>query len=412
VADRRLLFVRAVKDDGLSIAEACRTFGISRPTGYLILQRFDEEGVAGLWDRSRAPHHRPQTIDEAIVDQIIALKAKHPSWGPKKIKARLEAISQLDGKMPIITKWPATSTIGDILKRAGLVKSRRLKSRCPSAPIPLGELCPNDLWCVDYKGHFSLKNGHTCFPLTMTDQASRYLLRCQALPDVTGKKAWPYFVGAFREFGLPDAIRSDNGAPFATASTTGLTSLSLRLIKLGIRLERIEAGKPQQNGAHERMHRTLKAEAIYPTSETLIAQQDRFDVWRHEFNDERPHEALGQRTPSSIYSGSSRSMPLVLPELEYPCGMRVTRVRTNGMIRWRGGFVFVSEVLVGEPVGLDPFDEHYHALYVGRQPIAILDERTASFLPAQQAASIIAELGQNRIAELGQNRIAELGQNR
>jgi len=384
VADRRLLFVRAVNEEDLNISQACRTFGISRPTGYAILRRFEQEGVSGLLDRSRAPHHRPQTVDETIANRILALKVEHCTWGPKKIKASLEETTG--------TKWPATSTIGDILKRAGLVKPRRLKTRCPSAPIRPGEQRPNELWCVDYKGQFSLRGGHLCYPLTMTDQASRFLLRCQALPDVTGKKAWPYFVGAFQEFGLPAAIRSDNGAPFATASTTGLTYLSLRLIKLGIRLERIDPGKPQQNGAHERMHRTLKAEAIYPASETLVAQQGRFDAWLREFNYERPHEALDQRTPSSVYVRSPREMPLVLPELEYPAGMRVTRVRTNGMIRWRGGFVFVSEVLIGEPVGLDHFDEHYHALYVGRQPVAILDERTAAFLPAKQASDMLADL--------------------
>jgi transposase InsO family protein len=389
VADRRLSFVRSVIDGDLNISQACRVFGISRPTGYAILQRFENEGVAGLSDRSRAPLHRPQTVDEAIANQILALKVKHPSWGPKKLKASLEESTG--------NKWPATSTFGDILKRAGLVKSRHLKSRCPSAPIRPTEQRPNELWCVDYKGQFSLRGGHLCYPLTMTDQASRYLLRCQALPDVTGTKAWPYFVGAFQEYGLPAAIRSDNGAPFAAASTTGLTYLSLRLIKLGIRLERIDPGKPQQNGAHERMHRTLKAEAISPASDTLIGQQGRFDAWRREFNDERPHEALDQRTPGSIYVVSPRAMPLVLPELEYPAGMRVTRVRTNGMIRWRGGFVFVSEVLIGELVGLDPFDEHYYALYVGRQPVAILDERTAAFLPAKQASKMLSELSRHPI---------------
>lgn len=384
MADRRLLFIRSL-DEGLSMSDACRAFGISRPTGYKILSRFEHDGVAGLFDRSRAPHNHPQSIDEAVVDQILAYKAKHPSWGPKKLKANLEQ-TYTD------VSWPASSTIGDILKGAGLVKPRKRRSYCPSAPILGGVADPNDVWCVDYKGQFRLGNGQWCYPLTMTDLATRFLVRCQGLPDVSGQKAWPYFVGAFREFGLPKAIRSDNGTPFAIASTTGLTFLSLQLIKLDIRLERITPGKPQENGAHERMHRTLKAEAIAPVSYTMAAQQQHFAAWQREYNFERPHEALGQRTPGSFYHSSPRPFPNRVPELQYPSGMRVQRVRTNGTIRWRGGFLFVSDLLTGEPIGLDHYTEHYHSLYVGRQPVAILDERKDAFLMPKEAAPLISEL--------------------
>ena len=380
--DRRLLFVQSLAD-GLSMSDACREFGISRPTGYDYKDRYDQEGVAGLLDRSRAPHHRPHVVDQSLVTQILALKARYPTWGPKKLKATLEASGG---------SWPAASTIGEILKRAGLVKPRRRRSRCPVAPLAASIPDANDVWCVDFKGQFKLGNNAYCFPLTLTDLASRYLLRCQALPDICGAKAWPYFVGAFQEYGLPRAIRSDNGSPFASASVTGVTKLTLQLIKLGIRLERIAPGKPQQNGAHERMHRTLKAEAIHPLSETFVDQQARFDRWQLEYNFERPHEALGQIPPGTVYAASTRPYPLVMPELEYPAGMRVTRVRQNGQIRWRGDLVYVSDVLIGEQVGLSNFDEYYHALYVGHQPVAVLDERGPAFLRPVDAAPLIARL--------------------
>jgi putative transposase len=385
VADLRLAFVRCIEDDGLSIAEACRAFEISRPTGYKILSRYDAAGVAGLLDRSRAPHHCPHAVDADVVARILAVKARYSHFGPKKVKTKLDE-TQGD------TVWPTISTIGSILKRAGLVKPRRPRSHAPSAPILSQPQHANELWCVDYKGQFGLGSGQLCYPLTMTDRTSRFLIRCHGLPDVTGRKAWPYFVGAFQEYGMPLAIRSDNGSPFATASITGLTYLSLNLIKLGIILERITPGKPQQNGAHERMHRTLKAEAVHPAAYTMIAQQQRFDAWRHMYNYDRPHEALGQKTPASAYSISPRRYPAVTPKLEYPDAMRVTRVRTNGTVKWRGRELFVSEVLVGEPVGFDHFMEGYHALYVGKQPVAILDEALAKFVPAKMAAEHIARL--------------------
>jgi len=384
VADRRLKFVLAI-NEGLSLSEACRSFEISRPTGYMILSRYEQDGVDGLIDRSRAPHHRPQSVDQDMISRILAAKSLHGSWGPKKLKAHLELKS-------CGIQCPAASTIGGILKRAGLVKPRRFRSHCPSAPQQPHSDLSNELWCVDYKGQFRLKDRQFCYPLTITDRGTRYLVRCQALPDVTGRKAWPYLVGAFQEFGIPNTILTDNGSPFAAATLTGLTYLSLQWLKLGIDLERIDPGKPQQNGAHERMHRTLKDEAIYPVADHLSAQQDRFDAWRHEFNYERPHEALGQITPGSIYTASGRQFPAYTREFEYPEGVRVTRVRTNGTIRWQGSELFVSEVLIGECVALDHFEERLHALYVGKQPVAILDEAQARFLTATKAAGYINRL--------------------
>ncbi len=384
VPDQRLFFVRLIQDEGLSLTEACRTCQISRPTGYKILERFQQEGVAGLSDRSRAPHH-PQTIVPELTDRILAAKAKHPTWGPKKIRA---ALSQQE---PLIC-WPATSTVGEILKRAGLVRPRRRHTRCPRIKVQPWETKPNSLWCMDYKGQFQLGDGQWCYPLTITDQQTRFLIRCQALANTAGQNAWPYFVGAFQEFGLPDCIRSDNGSPFANASITGLTHLSLKLLKLGILLERIDPGKPQQNGTHERMHRTLKEEAASPASPQMTAQQHRFDAWRQIYTHERPHEALKMQTPASCYQASLRPYPVCLPPLNYPEGMKVMRVRPNGCIRLRGKELFVSEVLTGEPIGLDPFANELCALYVGIFPLLILNEAALQFLPDDKASEHLEPL--------------------
>ncbi|WP_165864696.1 integrase core domain-containing protein [Capsulimonas corticalis] len=373
--DQRLAFLQLL-EGGMSHSEACRYFGISRPTGYKILGRYQKEGVQGLLDQSRAPHHSPQTTSQTVIDQILELKAKHPYWGPKKLKAVHQTRTTGMGCEP----WPSLTTIGTILKTRGLVKSRTRRGSCPAINTPLSGLtqphCPNHVWSVDYKGHFSLGDGNICYPLTMTDNETRFLLRCQALPDVTYERAWPYFVGAFREFGLPQVIRSDNGAPFAANSITGVSRLSLNLLKLGILPERIAPGKPQQNGRHERMHRTLKAETTIPPRYEMSAQQRRFDAWRQEYNEIRPHEGIAMATPASLFTVSPRCYPSRPPELEYPGGMKVMRVRPNGCIRWKGNELYLGEVLCGEPVGIDHYAAQYQAIYVGQLPIALIIEET------------------------------------
>jgi transposase InsO family protein len=393
VSDQRLSFV-AMYEEGFSLSHVCLHFGISRPTGYKILERYAQDGVSGLFDLSRAPHSRPNAVHRNQLDQILALKARYPTWGPKKLKARLET---LYGDL----RWPAPSTIGEHLKRAGLVKERRLRPKCPAAPMLNEPEDVNRLWCIDYKGHFRLGNQRWCYPLTITDRASRFLIRCQALPDVTGAKAWPYFVGAFEEYGLPEAILSDNGSPFASVSTTGLTSLSLKLIRLGIRLERIAPGKPQQNGTHERLHRTLKAEAVYPVVAGLTAQQKRFDAWRRTYNEERPHEALAQSVPASVYTRSPRSYPRRMPGFQYPAETKVMRVRPNGCFRWRGREPFVSELLAGLDIALEPVDERRHIVYVGHQPVAVFDEADIAFLHPRNAAKYIKSLRQTATERTG-----------
>ena len=383
-ADQRLAFLQLL-DSGMPHSEACRYFGISRPTGYKILARYQQEGLHGLFDQSRVPHHSPQTTSQAVIDQILELKAKYPYWGPKKLKAVHLAQTQEQTQEIETPPWPSLTTIGTILKSKGLVKPR---SRRGSRPAMSTQHCgltqphhPNHVWSVDYKGHFSLGDGRTCYPLTMTDNDTRFLLRCQALPDVTYEKAWPYFVGAFREYGLPQVIRSDNGPPFAANSVTGMSRISLNLLKLGILPERIAPGKPQQNGRHERMHRTLKAETTSPPGYEMSAQQRRFDVWRQEYNEVRPHEGIAMHTPASLFASSSltassRIYPSHPPQLEYPSEMKVMRVRPNGCIRWKGRELYVGELLRGEPVGIDHYVPEYQAIYVGQLAIALIVEET------------------------------------
>lgn len=393
VADQRLAFVLAVRKEGLSITDACEFYGISRPTGYKVLRRYDEEGVAGFLDHSRAPRHCPHAVDDAVVQEILGLKADHPRWGPKKLKAYWERKWAADSEGE--RRWPATSTVGEILKRAGLVgrRSRKSRANAPTAPILSRTHVPNQVWCADYKGEFRLGNGQWCYPLTITDLQSRYVLCCQALPNVSVERTWPYFVGVFQQYGLPEVLRTDNGVPFAIGSLTGLTQLSLNLIQLGIVLERIQPGKPQQNGTHERMHRTLKAESL-PEGDHR-AQQRHFDFWRSAFNEERPHEALGLRPPASVFTPSLRPFPTKIPSLEanaYPEGMKVHKVRPCGAIRWRGKELFICNLLTGQHVALDHYEERHHALYVGIMPLAILDETLGTFLPHKDAAPHLRRL--------------------
>jgi putative transposase len=311
LADQRQAFVNII-DQGMRISQACRHFGISRPTGYQILKRYQQFGATGLNDQPRTPHHSPQTTPQEVVDQILALKAKFPYWGPKKLKATHEAQKTADDAQT----WPAVSTIGAILKSNGCVKPRARRTNAPAMNRTFADLTtpqyPNHVWSVDYKGQFLLGNGQWCYPLTITDNDTRFLLRCQGLRDVSFEKAWPYFVGAFREFGLPRVIRSDNGAPFASSSVSGMSRLSLNLLKLGIFPERIAPGKPQHNGRHERMHRTLKAETTLPPAYEMNAQQHRFDNWRQEFNHLRPHEGIAMKTPASLFRSSERAYPSLL----------------------------------------------------------------------------------------------------
>ena len=346
----RLKFVTLAETGEETMAALCRRFGISRKTGYKLLARYAAEGVAGLADRSHAARHHPHEVSEVIEGRIVALRAERPSWGPRKLRARLREIDPG-------TAWPATSTFGDIVRRHGLVVPRRRRPVTPADTSPFCDCsAPNDTWCVDYKGWFRTGDGRRCDPLTISDAHSRYLLRCQAVHRVDASCARPLIEATFREYGLPRAIRTDNGPPFASTGVGGLSRLSIWWIKLGIRPERITPGRPCENGRHERLHGTLEREACRPAASSRRAQQQRFDAFRRIYNDERPHEAIGDVAPRTIYQPSPRSYPAQLPDIVYPDHWEVRIVKHKGDIKWRGERLFIGEVLTGEPLGIEESD--------------------------------------------------------
>jgi putative transposase len=363
--DERVRFITEVNESQESFAALCRRFGISRKTGYKWCERYEEHGPSGLEERAPIARSCPHKSADELIAALIALRKEHPSWGPKKLKARLEALGRGD--------VPAASTIGDLLKRHGLVRPRRRRVYPPEMTAqPLAEATvPNDTWCADFKGHFALGDKTRCYPLTLTDQVTRYLLKCEAVDKPDEAHVRPHFERAFREYGLPRRIRSDNGPPFATTGIGGLSGLSVWWIKLGIAPERIEPGKPQQNGRHERMHRTLKDEVASHPEVDPQAQQLSFDRFRHEYNDVRPHEALSQQTPASRYTVSRRVMPASLSSPEYASTMAVRRVKPNGGLSWEGHDVHVTHLLRGEPVGVEQLEEQRWRLHYG--PVALAE---------------------------------------
>lgn len=362
--DQRLQFIADVQRDE-DFSNVCRRYGISRKTGYKWCERYATQGVTGLVDASRRPHTSPNASDGASVAALLELRRRHPHWGGKKLVAIL---ARRDPTWAAI----APSTAAALLKRHGLIVStrRRRPLRHPGRPSPLLTE-PNGTWTTDFKGQFRTRDGALCYPLTIADGATRYLLAVRGLHSVRTTETRPMFVRTFREYGLPQRIRSDNGVPFATTALARLSPLSVWWIRLGILPELIEPGHPEQNGRHERMHRTLKRETLRPPSTTLRAQQRAFDRFREEFNEERPHEALQQATPAAKYTASSRPYPPRLPALEYPAQCEVRRVSRNGGIRWHNHWVNVSHVLDGEYVAFDEVDDglwtvHFGGLLLGR----------------------------------------------
>jgi transposase InsO family protein len=375
--DQRVQFIAEWLSGDYTKSELCEAYEISRPTGDKWIRRYLEEGCEGLLERSRAPHKHPNAIPEEVRAVIIETKLAHQCWGPKKV------IDRLRRERPA-GDWPADSTAGEILKRAGLVKPRRRRPRVAPYPQPFGACGgPNQSWSADFKGDFRLGNGRRCYPLTVSDNFSRYLLQCRGLEHPNGAQVRPWFEWVFREYGLPEAIRTDNGAPFASLALGGLSPLSTWWMRLGIRPERIRPGKPAQNGRHERMHRTLKEAAVVPPQATLEAQQRRFDAFVVEYNFERPHEALGGQTPGSVYQSSPRPYPTKLPPVDYETGIEVRQVRHNGEIKWRGERLYVSEVLAKEPIGLKRIDEDLWEVRYSFHLLGVLDQRTKKIKPAQ-----------------------------
>ena len=351
-----------------SMAELCRRAGIERKTGYKWVRRYQEGGLEALADQSRAPHHHRNQVHPQVEEKILDSRATFPHWGPVKLKAWLE------GKLPKID-WPAPSTIGEILKRHGLTVERKKRNKTPAASHPLADaVAPNDVWCADFKGWFRCGDQARCDPLTITDGASRYLLRCQVVVTTKVESVQPLFAATFREYGLPRAMRTDNGPPFASTGIGGLSELSVWWIKLGIRPDRIDRGQPQQNGRHERMHLTLKQETAQPPAANLRAQQRAFDRFRRVYNEERPHEGLELKTPAECYWGAAREYPSQLAEAEYPPDCLVRRVGPCGTFRWRHRKLFLGKALRGEPVGFEPAGDGIWRLWFSFCPLGVFDE--------------------------------------
>jgi putative transposase len=342
--DERLKFVARLLD-GEKMAVLCREFEISRKTGYKIYSRYKDCGVEGLTDRSRRPYRHARQLPFQIEKAIVQLKQEHPSWGAPKIRERLR-------RKHSEIHCPAISTVHAILDRNGLVKRRRRRRYKAEGTALSRPSSPNDLWCADYKGEFMLADRRYCYPLTISDFASRYLLGCEALSTTSTMFAYSVFERAFKDFGLPRAIRTDNGSPFASANSLfGLTKLSVWWLRLGIDLERIKPGHPEQNGRHERMHLTLKKEATKPAAKNFLQQQGKFDQFIRVFNEERPHQALNMRCPAELYRPSPRPYS-GLPELEYPFHDRTITVTRCGRICMGPLKINLSQAFAGQRVGV------------------------------------------------------------
>jgi transposase InsO family protein len=366
--EERLLFVaRLLEGEGMS--EVCREFGISRKTGYKIFGRYRDEGLEALSDRSRRPVRYANQLPPQVERLIVEAKRDKPHWGARKIRELL--VRKLAGDVRI----PARSTVHAVLDRHGLVSQARRRSRAHKAVgTPLGPAAaPNELWCTDFKGEFKLGDGRYCYPLTVTDQASRFLLACQALESTREAPVIEAFVRLFRERGLPRAIRSDNGVPFASPNGLyNLSRLSVWWLRLGIGIERIKPGHPQQNGRHERMHLTLKKETTRPPGMNVLQQQDRFDSFLSEFNEERPHEGLGMRTPAELYTASSRTYA-GLPEVYYPFHDRDILVTACGRICMLKKKINISTALAGQKLGIKEVDEGIWLVSFMRYDLGYID---------------------------------------
>lgn len=365
--EAKMKFIAAVLEGEESMTELCERFEVSRTAGYQLLRRYEREGAAALEPRSRAPHRVPWAITRAQQESILALRDEHPQWGPKKLKAKLCKESPAQ-------PWPALSTIGELLKREGRISARRRRRTAyPSTTVLKPALQPNAVWCVDFKGWWRTGDGQRCDPLTMTDAYSRFLLCAQLVERCDYECCRRALERVFREYGLPAVMRSDNGPPFASVGAGGLTHLAVWWVKLGILPERIAPAMPQQNGRHERMHRTLKAECATPPASNRTAQQRRLDEFRAEFNYQRPHEALGQTPPVQHYQPSPRPYPARLQDPVYPDDCELRRVRHNGQLRWEGELVFLSEALCGEVVGLCENPDGDQEVYFGPLHLGTID---------------------------------------
>lgn len=363
--DERMRFVLAIEAGEEPVAAVCRRFGVSRKSGYKWLERYRSEGIAGLSDRSRAPLHHAGEVSAETAERCLSVRRAYPTWGPLKVRAYLVRRS------PDLVV-PAASTIGALFDRAGLTVKRRRRRRVPPGAPFAACGAANDTWCMDFKGWFLTGDGTHCEPWTLQDAHSRYLLRCQVVPKTDGAHVWPVLEAAFREFGLPRRLRSDNGAPFASGGAGGLSQLSIKIIKAGVTPERIRPGKPQQNGRLERLHLTLLQDTASPPARSLREQLERFRAFQKTYNEERPHQALADATPAEHFGASPRRFDGVLREPDYPDADAVRRVRSNGEIKWGGELVYVHQALAGEPVGLFEDEDGAVEVIYGPVPLGVI----------------------------------------
>jgi transposase InsO family protein len=369
-------FIVAYESGLYTVTELADQFGISRKTAYKLLGRYRSDGPTGLVDASRRPEHCPWATPAEVVKDIVACRRKHPRWGPKKLLRKLS-------KRPSAgEQWPAVSTVALILKREGLSKPRRRRTgRTEVARPPFVQPTePNVVWTTDFKGQFRTGNGELCYPLTIMDRHSRYLLACQSLPAPTLAGTQRVFLRVFQEVGLPLYIHSDNGEPFGGVGLAGLSRLQVFWLRLGIRPEPGRPAHPQDNPEHERMHGTLKADTARPPAATGAGQQRRFRHFRHEYNWERPHEALEFRVPGEVYRPSPRPYPRTLPAVEYPGHYEIRLVSTAGQIKWDNRPLFLSVVLQQEWVGLEEVDDGVWDIHFGPVILGRFDGRTARLL--------------------------------
>lgn len=342
----KIQLVTDLSKEQFSITDLSQKYGISRPTVYKWSDRYKKFGIEGLKEQSRAPKNCPHRTSPKILSLVVQEKLKNRKRGPRKVRARLKS------QYPEI-HFPAVSTVAYWLKKEGLVEKRKKRLHVPAYTQPFCECRePNDSWSLDYKGQFYMRNNHVCYPLTLSDNCSRYLLKCKALAGPRYVPTKKVLIEAFREYGLPDAIRTDNGTPFAGKSIGGLSRLSIWFILLGIIPERIKKGCPQENSRHERMHRTLKSDALNPAARDLKEQQERFDIFRQDYNNERPHESLNDQTPSDYYKKSSRPYVEHPHPPEYDLNYIVRQVRHGGEIKFKGQMFYITPLLTGQPVGL------------------------------------------------------------
>ena len=384
IMSARMKFVMRLKA-GERMTELCEEFGISRPTGYKFLKRYDDYGADGLFDHSRKPKRLARSTSKKIEALILETKQTYPTWGAAKI---LEILRRSD----VAVDLPVRSTVHEILDRNGLVKSRLKRRKHLAVPTPLSIASrPNQLWCTDFKGQFQMGNHQYCYPLTITDYCSRFILGCEGMERISSRSVINAFELVFREYGLPEAIRSDNGEPFSSRSLRGLSRLGVWFMRLGIRLERIEPGHPEQNGRHERMHLTLKKEVTRPPGANILQQQEMFDSWGEVFNHQRPHEALDMQCPADRFINSVKPFPEALSEPEYLRHDMTKTVLAGGKVHFAGKnrYFFLSETLSGQKVGLIQEDDELWRVSFMDIDLGFLDSETMKFKPLEERLPLI-----------------------